>query len=255
MHDGKTFRDGVDITPAQFYEILSTSREMPTTSAPPPEVYVAAYGRLADEGKEILVICPSHKLTHVYESASIAAHLVREKNADINIEILDSGTAAAAQGFVALDAARAAQSSASLSQVLEITRDTMKKVHVIVFLDTLDYLARSGRIASILARVNALLKIKPMIELKPLGAGVVPIDRVRTRSKAMERLIKIIERRVDGKPMNIAVQHTNCLEEAIRLERYLKAQFNCKDIFVQDFTPVMGLHTGPGLIGVAYYPG
>jgi DegV family protein with EDD domain len=252
VHEGKTYLDRIDITPARFYHLLATSPEMPTTSAPPPETYVEAFQELLAQDKEILVICPSRKLTHVYESAGIAAGLIQETQPAASIAVLDSGTAASAQGFVALDAAVAAQQGDSLPEVIRTAENTMKKVHVVVFLDTLDYLVKGGRVPHILGWANALLKIKPMIELKPLGKGVVPVDRVRTRPRALERLVRIIREKAGGRPIRIVVQHTNCPEEAVGLEGMLKAALNCINIHIQDFTPVMGLHTGPGLLGVSY---
>ena len=181
IHKGVTYLDGVDMTADRFFEILATSEELPTTSAPVPEAYVALYEELIESGKEILVICPSYRLTHVFESANIAAGLVREKRPGAVISVIDSGTAAGAQGFVACEAARAAQAGASMAEVIAVASNIMQRAIVIVFLDTLNYLVKGGRVPYIFGWANALLNIKPIIELKPLNQGVVPLARVRTR--------------------------------------------------------------------------
>ena len=252
IHEGKTYRDGVDITPSQFYEILSKSKVLPTTSAPTPEAYLEIYDKFAREGRDVLVICPSMKLTHVYESAKLAAEMLKEKSCKLNLEVLDTGTAAGSQGIVVLDTAKAASNGLGLHDVLSIARESMKWVHLIAFLDTLEYLARSGRVPSLLAWANALLKIKPIIEVLPLSQGVVPIDRVRTRSRAIERVIEILKKRSDNKPLRVVVQHSNAEDEAIILARHIESELGCEVLYIKDFTPVIGVHTGPGLVGISY---
>jgi DegV family protein with EDD domain len=253
IHKGVTYLDGVDMSAGRFYQILSTSEELPTTSAPVPEAYAAVYEELIEGGKEIMVICPSYRLTHVFESANIAARLIRERRPGAVISVIDSGTAAGAQGFVACEAARAVQAGANMAEVITVASDIMQKVCVIVFLDTLNYLVKGGRVPYIFGWANALLNIKPIIELKPLNKGVVPLARVRTRPGAMHKLIQVLKKRILNNPTDIVVHHTNCADEAMILEKDLKASLNCRNIYIKDFTPVMGLHTGPGLLGVAYF--
>ncbi len=253
VYKGKVYKDGVDISPGEFYRILKDSNVLPTTSAPSPQAYLDTYERIIGEGNEILVICPSTKLTHVYASARIAADMLKEKEPGAAIEVLDSGTAAGAQGFVVMDAAEAvARDGGNPGDVIRLVKDAMKDVHVVVFLDTIEYLARSGRVPYILAWANSILKIKPIVELLPLGRGVVPIDRARTRQRALQRIMEILERRVRGVSIRVAVQHTDSIIEAQELAGRVKSRLDCREVWIQDFTPVMGVHTGPGLVGVSY---
>lgn len=253
IHKGKTLRDGIDITHSEFYKILATSDVLPTTTAPPPKVFLEVYERLVTEGHEILVVCPSAKLTHVFVSANVAAHRLKDGMPGAAIEVLDSGTAAAAQGFVAADAAEAtAGKKMRLPRVLQTARQAMQEVNVLVYIETIDYLAKSGRVPYILAWANSLLKIKPIIQLLPMGKGVVPLDRARTRQKASQRVIEILEQKTWGKPLRVVVQHTNCLEEAEEMAGQIESRLKIGRPCIQDFTPVMGVHTGPGLLGVAY---
>jgi len=252
VHRGKIFRDGIDITSAQFYEILATSKELPSTSAPPPEVFKEIYDRLTKQGHDILVICPSTKLTHVYESALIAANMMKEIHPGIKLHVMDSGTAAGAQGLVVYAAAAAAFSGDDLSTVLALAQEAMRGVHVIVCLDTLDYLARSGRVPSLIAKANTFLKIKPIIELLPLGKGVVPVSRVRTRLRAIDKVIEILRKRSGGNALKVIVQHTNAEQDANMLAKRIQSELMCNELYIKDFTPVMGVHTGPGLLGVSF---
>jgi DegV family protein with EDD domain len=253
VYKDKVYKDGVDISASKFYEMLRTSKVLPTTTAPPPQVYLDEYEKIVKEGNEILVICPSKKLTHVYVSANVAADMLRERTLGAAIEVLDSGTAAGAQGFVALDLALAsARKKLRLPELSKLASQIMENVHVLVFIDTIEYLARSGRVPYILAWANALLKIKPIIELLPMGKGVVPVDRVRTRLRALARVLEILEHRTKGLPLRVMVHHTNSPDEAAVLARQVKERMNLGTVYVEDFTPVMGVHTGPGLVGVSY---
>ncbi len=253
VYKGKVYKDGVDMSPREFYRILKDSDVLPTTSSPSPQTYLDTYERIIGEGNEILVVCSSAKLTHAYASARIAADMLKEKSPGAVIAVLDSGTAAGAQGFVVIDAAEAIASYRSNpGDVIRSVKDAMKHVHVLVFLDTIEYLARGGRVPYILAWANSLLKIKPIVELLPLGKGVIPIDRARTRQRALQRLMEILEGRVRGVSIRVAVQHTDSIIEAQELAVQVKSRLHSGAVWIQDFTPVMGVHTGPGLVGVSY---
>jgi DegV family protein with EDD domain len=253
IHRGKVYRDGVDMSPAEFYKLLATSDKLPTTSAPSPGTYFEVFKKVAHKAKAILVITLSKKFSHAYDSAKSAAEISKEKLKNTTIEVLDCGTAAAAQGFVVLAAAKSAALGNNLADVVESARKLMPMVHLVAFIDTLHYLAKGGRVPHVAAWASALLKIKPVIELLPLSGGAVPLDKVRTRVKATERLVELLRERTDRKPMHAIVLHTNDLLDAKDLEKRIVAEFNCHEIYVRDFSPVMGVHTGPGLLGIAFY--
>ena len=254
VHEGKVYRDQIDITPAQFYELLSKARELPTTSAPSPGTYFEVFSRVAERAKAILVVTPSATLTHAFDSAKAATQISKEKMPDVTIEVLDCGTAAGAQGLVVLASARAAaMENKNLSQVAEVARNLMPKVHLLAFIDTLHYLVKSGRVPQLVDWANSLLKIKPVFELRPLGRGAAPLNKIRTRPKAIEQLMELLKERTGKNPVHCIVMHTNVLDEADKLKERMITEFNCVEAHVVDFTPVMGVHTGPGLLGVAFY--
>lgn len=252
IHEGKVYRDGVDMSPSDFYRMLAKSKKLPTTSAPSPGTYFEVLKRVAKRTKSILIIAPSAKFSHAFDSARAAADMGKEKLQAV-IEVLDSGTAAGAQGFVVLAAAKAAAMGENLSRVLDAARRLMPLVRVVAFIDTLRFLAKGGRVPHVAAWASQLLKIKPVFELLPMSGGATPLDKVRTRARAIERLTEILRERTDRKPMHAIVLHSNALEEAEKLKDDIAARFNCVEIYVRDFTPVMGVHTGPGLLGVAFY--
>jgi len=250
--DGKVYRDGVDITPLEFYKFLSWVKELPTTSAPSPATYFDILNKLAEKTKSILVVTVSAKFSHAFDSAKAAVKIAKEKLIGIEVEVLDCGTAAGAQGLVVLAAAKAAAFGDSLAQVMEVARALMPKVQLVAFIDTLRYLAKGGRVPEVAAWAGSILKIKPVFELLPLWKGVSAC-RVRTRPQAIERLVDLLREKANRKPVHVIVMHTNVLDEAERLKERIASEFNCVEIYVVDFTPVMGVHTGPGLLGIAFY--
>ena len=252
IHKGKVYQDGVDMSPADFYKLLSQSENLPTTSAPSPGTYFEVLKKVSQRAKAIIIIAPSARFSHAFDSAKAAAETGKEK-LQAAIEVLDSGTAAGAQGFVVLAAARTAALGENLTHVLEAARKLMPRVHLVAFIDTLLYLAKGGRVPHVAAWAGQLLKIKPVFELLPLSGGATPLDKVRTRARAIERLTNILQERTDRRPMHAIVLHSDALEEAEKLKEYIAANFNCVETYVRDFTPVMGVHTGPGLLGVAFY--
>ena len=166
--------------------------------------------------------------------------------------MIDSRTAAGALGLVTLAAARAAAESKSLDEVIKVVHNMIPKVHMIGVMDTLFYLAKGGRIPKIAAWAGTVLKIKPIFSLSQ--GRPAPVTAVRTRSRGMERLLEIIGQRIGANgPLHVIVMHANVLEEAEGLKQRITSEFNCAEIYVKDFTPVMGVHTGPGLLGVAFY--
>jgi len=253
IHEGKVYRDGIDITPAEFYDLLPHAKKLPDTSAPSPNSYLAVFQSLAQKKAAIVVVTPSSRFTHAFISAKAAVQMAQEQVARVAVEVVDSGTAAGAQGLVVLAAAREAHNGSSLNKTVDAARNLMPRVHLIAVLDTLRYLAKGGRVPQVVAWANSLLKIRPIFQLQPQAKGVTLIDRVRARSKATGRLIEIMKEQADQKPVHVIVMHTNELAEANDLRNKIKSQLNCAEIYVADFTPVMGVHTGPGLLAVAYY--
>jgi DegV family protein with EDD domain len=253
IYGGKVYRDGLDISPPEFYELLARADKLPTTSAPSPGNYFEVLKRVAKNAHSILLITLSAKFSHAFDAAMTAAEMGKGKLQNTVIEVLDCGTAAGAQGFVVLEAAKEAAEGMNLDRVLATARKMMPRVHVIAFIDTLLYLAKGGRIPYVAAWASRLLNIKPLFELVPLSGGAIPIGRVRTRARAIKRLIDILRERTDNKPMHAIILHTNSLSEAEKLKKRIDAEFNCIEIYLRDFTPVMGVHTGPGLLGVAFY--
>ena len=238
------YRDSLDLSPDQFYGKLRTSKVLPATSVPPPAAFADAYNKLAEKTNEIVVIALTSKLSATYQVALQAIGLMKKR---CRVEVLDSQWAVMAQGFITIAAAKAAQSGASLDEVLDVACHTMKRVDMCAAFDTLEYLERGGRIGKAQAFLGSLLKVNPIIGMK--DGEVYPLARERSRAKAINYLYDFVTsfRRVEG----VAIEHASDLDEANRLVQRFYSKYPQIPIYLSRTSPVIGTHTGPGLIVVS----
>jgi len=250
--EDKPYRDGIDISPTEFYNLLRKAKKMPTTSSSSPDPYLAAYRNASRKAQSILCLTEPSKFSAMSDSARVAMEMARNSLHNVAIDVLECTTAAAGQGLVTLAAARAAALDKPLEEVKDIAKSIMSRINLYATLDTLTYLVKSGRVPQAAALVNSILSIKPIFTLNHSDAHTVALPR--TMKSAMKRMIKLMESAVvRGQPLHVAVMHADALGEAITLRDRITSQFDCREIFITEFTPVMGVHTGPGLIGVAFY--
>jgi len=240
----EVYRDGIDLTTEQFYDKLRYSKILPVTSVPSPGTFAEAYDKLAEETDEILAIILSSKLSGTYDVASQSIGLMERK---CRVEVIDSQWAVMAQGFIVMKAAQAAKAGASLDEVIEVTRKNIPRVDMYAAFDTLEYLRRGGRIGRAQAFLGSILKINPIITLRD---GVVePAGRTHSRAKAIDYLYN--HAMSFSHIEEIAVEDAACPDEAEALVERLSSRFPKERIYRSRTTPVIGTHTGPGLLLVA----
>jgi DegV family protein with EDD domain len=245
--DGHTFRDGVDITSSDVYRWLRESPYLPTTSAPSIGDFLRVYAAASQEAAGILSIHPPAVLSGTYNTALTASKLVD----GVPIRVIDCSSAAIGQGFVVLEAARAAASGAGLEEVVAHAQEVGTRVNLLATIDTLEYLQRGGRIGRAAALAGAMLRIKPVL---CLANGQVDVfAKPRTQAKAVRVMLEQMEEQVDGDPIHAAILHADVPQEAEALRQEVAERFNCAELFVSELTPVMGAHTGPGVLGVVFY--
>jgi len=251
LFEDKVYRDWVDISPSEAYRFLEKDPERFTTSPASPMEYVEAYRELSNRAQSILCITISSKLSVFYDIARVAKEQARQELPQTTIEVLDSRTATAAQGFIVLAAARAAAEGKSLAEVVKAAETLIGKVTVIMVMETIRYVYRTGRVPKVAARIGSTFNVKPIITISD---GVVhPVAVARTKERGVDRLLQMMGDKVGTNPVRVAVMHADALEEAEKLKERVSSEFNCIELWLSEFSPVMGYSTGPGMLGLAFY--
>jgi DegV family protein with EDD domain len=235
-----------------FYERLRISGEAVSTSQPSVGDFIAVYEPLLAEGKEIVSVHLSAGISGTYESAMQARErLTAEGKGGERIVVVDSRTGAGGMGLMLLGAARAAEQGASAAEASERAEALRSELKIWFAVDTLDYLRRGGRIGAARAWIGTTLKIKPILTLED---EITPIERVRTRSRAFERLLGYARQRHEDGADAWVVQHVQDPENAERMVEACKPIYGCDPAFTSEVGPVIGAHVGPGLLGVGGVP-
>lgn len=239
--------DGVDIQPTQFYERLKTAEVMPKTSQATVAAFQKIFEPLVVEGRPILAILISTKLSGTVQSAELA----KANFPHARIEIIDTESCAMALGFQVLAAARAAEQGNSFDEVAALARSAKQKTGVVLVVDTLEFLHRGGRIGGANRFLGTALSIKPLLELRE--GRIEPIERVRTKSKAVARLLDLLEQRIAGRGnLRLAVLHAAAEQEARDLLEVAAKRLNPIETVFSEVSPVVGAHIGPGTLGMCY---
>ena len=248
----QSFRDGIDITNAQFYEKLRTADQLPTTSGGLTAPFLEAFTRAAGKAGSILCLNLSSKLSSMANAARMARDMARLTLPQVKIEIIDTGTAAGAQGLIVTAAARVAQGGGTLEDVTRTVQDLIPKSHLYAMLDTLHYLVKGGRAPRAAEIATSLLQIKPIIGV--IDGVAKPVENCLTVQTAMRHLLRIVEQKmVKGAPLHLVVMHAGAPERGQKLLMMANNKFQTVENGLWEFTPVIGVHTGPGLVGVAFY--
>ncbi|CAN5176037.1 DegV family protein [soil metagenome] len=245
----ETFTAGVDLSAAEFYERLRRPDATPTTSQPSLGECREAFEAAARDGSRgILVVTVATELSGTHSTATAAACQVGGR-----IEVIDSRSTAGSIALVATACARARRNDASFPDAVALARRLAGHVKLLAVIDTLEYLRRSGRASSLENVFGSLLSVKPIITVD--DGRLQPIDRVRTRGKAMDRLKELIEADVPpGERLHVCVLHTNEAERAAQLSSWIRQRYDCVEHFVAEAGPVIGAHGGPGVVGCCWYP-
>ncbi len=248
---GRTFNDAMRDDTREFYDLLRRSGDRPTTAAPSPGRYIEAIGRAAGRADSVLCITVSKQFSAMYDSARQAIAVLQAESPDLDVRLLDSRNAAMAQGFVAIEAARAAATGAALADVAKRAEEMTSQVTLLALLETLTYLSRSGRVPRVAAWAAGMLQVRPIVRFG--AAGVRLAGRARSRPRAIAELARLVEQVAGGRPVHLAVHHAGAPDEAEALAARLSANLHSAETYVTAFTQVMGVHTGPGLLGVAFW--
>lgn len=238
----ESFRDGIDLPADEFYARLQSTKALPTTSQPPPALFQHAYEHLISRG-EVVSIHLSHKFSGTIETArTVAAEMAPDK-----ITVVDSGFVSMALGLCVIAAAKKAQAGGTRAECAAAAESVARRLKLLVAFESLEYLRRGGRIGRASAFVGGLLKLKPVLTVKDGEAH--PVARVRSRQKALDELLAlaITNDRID----EAVVLHTTTPDDAEGLAARVRASCPGVPILVGRFGPVLGVHGGPGMLGLA----
>ncbi len=242
----RIFRDGIDVTAEEVYA-WQRAGIMPISSQPSVGDFLETYRELARQAEGIVSIHVSAAMSGTYNAALLAAQMVPE----VPIRVIDSQAAAMAQGFLVLEAARAAEQGASLDEIVARVEALRPRLRFFAVLETVTYLIRSGRAPALAALAVDVLQIKPILTMQ--NGRIEVLSKVRTRRRAIEEMVERMARDVGDRPVHAAVFHAAALEEAEALRQQILARFDCRECYLTAFSPVMGLYAGPGVLGLAYY--
>jgi DegV family protein with EDD domain len=249
--NGRSYRDWVDITPSEAYELFLKDPESLLTSPASPMDYLEAYREVGRQTESIICITLSSKLSTAHNVALLARDEAVQELPGTVIEVVDSQTATAAEGFIVLAAARAAGENKNLAEVVAATRSICHRTGLVALLDTVRHVYRSGRIPKVASQLGSALNIRPILtissgEVHILGMG-------RNKRRGINRLLEARREKVGAAPLHVAVMHAYALEDAEKLMERVSAEFNCVELWLTEFSPLMGYACGTGTLGLAFY--
>ena len=236
------FRDRVDLSADQFYARLAQTKDLPTTAAAAPGQFAQVYAERLADGGDVVSLHVAAALSGVYNAARMGASEFGGR-----VHLFDTRSVTMGQGWLAVHAARAAQTGANAQEVVALCDRLAPRVRVWALLDTLEYLQRGGRIGAAQAFVGSLLQFKPILIIQ--DSAVQAAERVRTLRKALDRLVEIVK--TAGPATDLAILHAAAPEMAAEVRRRLADHHPEDRMILSEVGPVVGVHAGPGAVGVA----
>jgi DegV family protein with EDD domain len=239
--------DGQDIDNPTFYARLVQDPIHPKTSQPTPSDFVRAIEGTG--AREVVVITISRELSGSYDSAHQAAESV-----NVPVHVVDSYSLSMGLGWQVLAAARERDSGSGVERIIAAAEQVREKLSLLLTVDTLEYLHRGGRIGGAAKLLGSLIQLKPLLGINHTTGTLEAVEKIRTRAKALRRVVEETFRRLDpARPMRVAIVHAAALEDAKRLLVEIREKHEPLETFINEITPVLGVHGGPGLVGICAY--
>ena len=250
VHFGeKAFREGVELSNQEFYTRLKEAPELPTTSQPSAGEFHQVFKEVLDAGHEIVTLTISSKLSGTWNSAMAAKEMLPEAD----ITVIDSLSTSVGLHLMVETAVEAASAGATRQEIVEKVEAIKQRLQIFFVVDTLEYLAKGGRIGNAKAFLGTLLKVKPILVLQ--DGAIEPLEQVRSKRKAQARMLDLVGEYVDNRGPQARTAVTNALvpDEAEALKKEIVERLGCREPVMGELGPVIGTHTGPGVVGVAVY--
>jgi len=256
IHRGQeVLRDLVTIQRDEFLRWLETAKILPTTASPGPGDYLTQYESLANQQGvlEIVSIHMTSRGSGAYQAAKVAQSMAQERLPNLRIEVIDTRNVSLCQGWMVIEAARAALAGKSLDDIVNLVKSMIPITHMIQTADTLKYLYMGGRIGRATLLVGTLLNIKPLIGMD--DGEIVPLGQVRSRNRAYQAMVDMVEEAVGPKGrIKIAYVHAGARQEVEKIKQMVEDRLTCVESLIAELSPALAVHSGPGTAGLCYYP-
>lgn len=244
------YKDGVDLTAEQFYELLPNSAHFPTTSQPSPNDFLSAYQAAAAKGyQKILVITISSAMSGTINSAREAAAV-----SPISVRVMDGKNNSMGLGWQVIAAARTREAGGDFAAMMKTAEQVRDRISYYITLDTMEYLSKGGRIGSATKFLESIIKIKPLISVNPKTGSVAASIPARSRRNAIDGIYREFFNHIDlNAPMHITVLHNSALDEAKEIAERVKRDYPAAEVFISITSPILGVHTGPRALALCGY--
>lgn len=248
--DDRSIRE-LDIDNKSFYDEMKVLNDIPKSSQPTPDEMLNIFKSIVENGDSIVGVFLSSNMSGTFSSANLIKNIILEDYPDANITLIDSKTNCMQMGFAVIESARYAYENKSLEDVIDVCNNTLNNSRFLFSPDTLEYLKKGGRIGSASALLGTILQIKPILTVVDGTTSV--FTKVRTRKKAIDTMVESVLDDINKNGLgDIIVHHINCEEEGFKLAKRLEEALNI-NVSIQSIGPIIGIHVGPGSIGIAYY--
>lgn len=250
---GKTYLEGVTITARECYDFIKRDPDSFVTAAIEPGFLLEAFRKAAQTSSGIVHITLSSAMSAGFQTANLAAEMLRKEAPHVDIRIVDSKTVGGAQALIVLAVAREAKNGTGPDRLVALAREARRKTGGIMFLDTLRFIYRTGRMSKTKARLISMLNIKPINRITDEGTAEL-VDKVRKRSDGYKKIVEIIRKDAGDRPLHFMVSHADASDLAETMADHLKKEFSCLSMRITDYSPVMGYGAGPGALFIGYQP-
>jgi DegV family protein with EDD domain len=253
VFEGRSYPDGVGITPGEAYKYLQKNPDKFSTATLNPSYLLDLYRNISKEHKEIVFMTIPTLLSAANKIANMAADLLKKEQPAVQLKVIDAKSVACPQGMLAIATARAAKKGLSIEQIVEYVNETRPKIGGLMLLDTLKYVYRTGRYSKTSAMIATLLQIKPINRVN-LDGSMEVVDKVRKRQDGYKKLIELIKKEAGANELHFMVSHSDAPEIADEFIHILQSEFKCLSMATTEYSPIMGYASGPRCLFVGFHP-
>ncbi|MFC4403224.1 DegV family protein [Gracilibacillus xinjiangensis] len=248
--DGENYEDGITISSKKVYDAMREGKS-PKTAQVSPHIFQDTFEKHAKEGNQVIYLAFSSELSGTYQAAKLMEEEVKQNYPDFQLHVVDTKCASLGYGLVVIRAAEAANSGASLDEILNVSKHYYESMEHIFTVDDLEYLYRGGRVSKTAAFVGTLLKVKPLLHME--DGKLIPLEKVRGSKKVFKRMIEVMEERgVDLEDQLVAISHGDAIDTANTLAEMIREKWNVKGIKINMVGSTIGAHAGPGTIALFF---